>query len=155
MLRKDGRKDGSVTISLRNFVGEGIIKALLTTTIKALNKTKIKALLTTTIMALLTTTIKALNKTNITLYPVANALATPNSWFYKKIVHLLPVKQNTYLHSIIFFLKKFTIRRGQQILLILFGIKSIRKIIKTEAKSKPLTQIYLIAYSPELAQALQ
>ena len=25
MLRKDGRKDGSVTISLRNFVGEGII----------------------------------------------------------------------------------------------------------------------------------
>jgi len=26
MLRKDGRADGSVTISLRNFVGEGIIK---------------------------------------------------------------------------------------------------------------------------------
>ena len=26
MLRKDGRTDGSVTISLRNFVGEGIIK---------------------------------------------------------------------------------------------------------------------------------
>ena len=25
MLRKDGRTDGSVTISLRNFVGEGII----------------------------------------------------------------------------------------------------------------------------------
>jgi hypothetical protein len=79
------RKDGSVTISLCNFVGEGIIKALLTTTIKVLNKTTIKALLTTTIKALLTTTIKALNKTNITLYPVANALATPNFWFYKKI----------------------------------------------------------------------
>ena len=26
MLRKDGRMDGSITISLRNFVGEGIIK---------------------------------------------------------------------------------------------------------------------------------
>jgi hypothetical protein len=26
MLRKDGRKDGSITISLCNFVGEGIIK---------------------------------------------------------------------------------------------------------------------------------
>jgi hypothetical protein len=26
MLRKEGRTDGSVTISLRNFVGEGIIK---------------------------------------------------------------------------------------------------------------------------------
>ena len=26
MLQKDGRKDGSVTISLRNFVGEGIKK---------------------------------------------------------------------------------------------------------------------------------
>jgi len=26
MLWKDGRKDGSVTISLRNFVGEGIKK---------------------------------------------------------------------------------------------------------------------------------
>jgi hypothetical protein len=26
MLRKDGRTDGSVTISLRNFVGEGITK---------------------------------------------------------------------------------------------------------------------------------
>jgi len=25
MLLKDGRKDGSVTIALRNFVGEGII----------------------------------------------------------------------------------------------------------------------------------
>jgi hypothetical protein len=25
MLRKEGRMDGSVTISLRNFVGEGII----------------------------------------------------------------------------------------------------------------------------------
>jgi hypothetical protein len=25
MLRKDGRTEGSVTISLRNFVGEGII----------------------------------------------------------------------------------------------------------------------------------
>ena len=25
MLRKDGRMDGSITISLRNFVGEGII----------------------------------------------------------------------------------------------------------------------------------
>jgi hypothetical protein len=95
------RKDGSVTISLCNFVGEGIIKALLTTTIKVLNKTTIKALLTTTIKALLTTTIKvlnkttikalltttikALNKTNITLYPVANALATPNSWLFLKL----------------------------------------------------------------------
>jgi carbamoylphosphate synthase small subunit len=27
MLRKDGRKDGSITISLYNFVGEGIIKS--------------------------------------------------------------------------------------------------------------------------------
>ena len=29
MLRTDGRTDGSVTISLRNFVGEGIIMAVL------------------------------------------------------------------------------------------------------------------------------
>jgi hypothetical protein len=30
MLRKDGRKNGSVTISLHNFVGEGIINHDLT-----------------------------------------------------------------------------------------------------------------------------
>jgi hypothetical protein len=29
MLRKDGRTDGSVTITLRNFVGEGIIRSQL------------------------------------------------------------------------------------------------------------------------------
>jgi len=28
VLQKDGRKDGSITISLRNFVGEGIIMSI-------------------------------------------------------------------------------------------------------------------------------
>ena len=31
MLRKDGRTDGSVTISLRNFVGEGIVTDVIST----------------------------------------------------------------------------------------------------------------------------
>ena len=39
--RQDGRKDGSVTISLRNFVGEGIAKWTSTSCLHSLNTNKI------------------------------------------------------------------------------------------------------------------